>query len=60
MKLHTELKGHLPFLLAKLKEIALEQRHRADKEMDHGDADDALLQFIGEEEVLEAYDSIDK
>ena len=43
-------------LLAKLREIA----DNLDTEVAHGDADDALLAFIGDDEIREAYDAIDK
>jgi len=38
----------------------LEQCNTGDKEKDHSDADDLLLEFIDSDDVKEAYDEIEK
>lgn len=43
-----------------LSEIVLRQGKYPDAERDHCDADDLLLQFIGDEEISEIYDNISK
>lgn len=49
-------------LIEKLKEIYTKQNSgsHSDKESDHGDADDLLLQYIHDEDVTNAFEIIDK
>ena len=48
-------------LLAKLQEIIARQKRRgSDIEVDHGEADDLLLEYINYKEITEAYNAIDK
>ena len=37
-----------------------EECHSGDKEVDHSEADDLLLQYINDKDIEEAYDAIDK
>lgn len=40
--------------------IRILKRDTGDKEVDHGNADDALLDFINDKEITEAFNSVDK
>jgi hypothetical protein len=39
---------------------AINQREGVDQKLDHGDADDLLLEYINDGEVDEAYQAIEK